>query len=98
MKASIHSGKDIILGYMDTSYVHTAHSVRCPYVEKGDSSINKSASKGQRLIILHTISDKGLSVKELEASLLMNLTRKETHHIQESNWMESSPPRCFFGW
>jgi hypothetical protein len=56
---AIASGEDIIIVYMDELYVDTIHLVRCPYVPKGDSSINKSSSKGQRLIILHTISDKG---------------------------------------
>jgi transposase/ribosomal protein L30E len=58
MKA-IADGEDIILVYTDESYVHTTHSARCSYVPTGDASINKSASKGRRLIILHAISDKG---------------------------------------
>jgi hypothetical protein len=56
---AIASREDIILVYMDELYVHIRHLARCWYVPKGDSSINKSSLEGQRLIILHAISDKG---------------------------------------
>jgi hypothetical protein len=100
-ETAIASGKDIVLVYTDEWYIHTtllARCVRCFSVPKGDSLINKSASKGKGSSYYMQSVIKGLSVKEFQASLLVNWIGKETDHIQESNMAERSPLRCFFGW
>jgi hypothetical protein len=63
---AIASGEEIIMVYMDELYVHMTHSERCLYVKKKYDTINKSAWKGQRVIILHAISDKGPLCERVE--------------------------------
>ena len=65
-KKSIANGEDIIMVYTDEPYVHTTHSRRFSYVSQKDKTINRSASKGRRLIILHAISDKGPLCERVE--------------------------------
>ena len=54
----IQNGENFVFVFMDESYVHNSHSLRCSWVPK-DNHINKSASKGKRLIIIHAISVDG---------------------------------------
>jgi transposase len=53
-----------ILCFTDESYCYQNHSAKNSYVHK-DSVINKSTSKGERLIILHAITDK-VPIAELD--------------------------------
>ena len=56
----IDNGKDWVFVYTDESYVHQSHSTTNSYFVNGRTcEINRSGSKGRRLIILHAITNDG---------------------------------------
>ena len=55
----IRAGEDLVLVFMDESYVHNTHASRNSFVPEKENHINRSVSKGRRLVILHAITDKG---------------------------------------
>ena len=50
--------KDIVMVYMDESYIHQTHSHSMSYL-KATSEVNRGAGRGRRLVILHAITKDG---------------------------------------
>jgi transposase len=49
----------LVLVFTDESYVHNTHALDHSYLQKGKEHIERSRSKGRRLIILHAITTNG---------------------------------------
>ena len=60
VKTSINQGKDsdTVLVFTDETYIHKNHANSKTYLHK-NSEVNRSASKGERLVILHAITKFG---------------------------------------
>lgn len=50
---------DYVFAWMDKSYVHNTHSHEYSYVAQGGEHIERTGSKGKRLVILHSITMDG---------------------------------------
>jgi hypothetical protein len=78
----------IIMVYMDKRCVRMTHSGRFLHILKKDKTINRSALKGQRLIILHAMSDKGPLYERVKEPPLMTWIGKEILRMEEPKMAE----------
>jgi hypothetical protein len=62
--------------FTDESYVHQTHAQKHTWGGK-ETVINRSASKGQRLVLLHAITSKGPFCKKIDDYLVDPLTWKK---------------------
>jgi hypothetical protein len=78
---------DLVFVFTDESYIHPTHSVSSSYHHiDSDRRINKSASKGRRLIILHAITRDGpLCERDAQGKPVDDLQwNKDTPHLKET--------------
>jgi hypothetical protein len=50
---------DFVFSFTDESYIHRTHSRQQSWFPEANSTINRTASKGERLILLHAITTEG---------------------------------------
>ena len=73
---------DYVFAWMDESYVHNTHSQEYSYIAEGEEHIERTGSKGKRLVILHAITMDGPVCERDENGMpVSNLTWKgDTPH------------------
>ena len=95
-KTAMDNGEGYVLVYMDESYVHDTHSAKKSWVGE-DNHINKSASKGKRLIIINAITafgplverkDNGMPIDDLVWKKDNPTSRTKTDNVTEKNTTE----------
>lgn len=96
----IQNGENIVLVFMDESYVHNTHALKNSWVPQKENHINKSASKGRRLVIVHAISQFGpLTEKDENGKPVCDLEwKKDSCASKDRDPDDPSPINCETLW